>query len=76
MTSSLRDESLKISCHQFLHQTRWIKPETRTIIAEIDAFLGRRSGNAHEDFWTMESLQDSPDWEQVRQLALKALLTL
>jgi hypothetical protein len=54
----------------------WLKPETRLIIAEIHAFLGERSGEVHESFWEMESLRNSPDWDHVRQLALKALLTL
>jgi hypothetical protein len=54
----------------------WLAPEARQIIAEIDALLAARGGPAHEKFWRLEALRDSPEWARVRELALSALSTL
>lgn len=54
----------------------WLKPEARTIIVELDAMLAARSGPAHEEFWRLSALRDSPEWARVRRLALDALLVL
>lgn len=54
----------------------WVPSEVRRAVIELDALLRERSGEAHADFWRLTALRDSSDWEQVRELALKALLAL
>jgi len=54
----------------------WLSADVRQAVTELDALLGDLSGEENEDFWRIEALRESPDWERVRDLALKALLAL
>lgn len=54
----------------------WVSSDARQAVTELDALLRERSGEVHEDFWRLDALRDSPDWERIRELALKALLAL
>ena len=61
---------------QQFEEAGWLSAEGRRRVVELDAFLGARSGPGHEDFWRLDSLRESPEWDQVRDLALKALAAL
>lgn len=54
----------------------WISSQTRSVVVELDRLLTEHSGPAHEEFWRLESLRDSPDWVQVRDLAMRALTAI
>lgn len=68
------EEGVRLS-RQF-EEAGWVSTEARQAAVVLDALLGEFSGPGHEDFWRLDSLRDSPDWERVRELALKTLTAL
>jgi hypothetical protein len=51
-------------------------PDQRSILTQLDAFLGGISGREHAELWTDQALGDAPEWQQIRILAREALASL
>jgi len=44
-------------------------PDQAQRVNALDSALAAMSGPAHEELWTMEALDEAPEWDHIRQLA-------
>lgn len=54
----------------------WLKQESAEVLADIARALTAMSGRENEAAWAVEALASDARWEEVRQLARKALTRL
>ncbi|MCW2956905.1 MAG: hypothetical protein JWO69_1774 [Thermoleophilia bacterium] len=47
----------------------WFSADAALVVQEIDAILAEKSRSENEQFWHVESLSTSEDWERLRGLA-------
>lgn len=54
----------------------WLDPNARNLILELRELLNLDSDRGNVDFWALDSLRTSPEWNTARKAALAVLLAL
>jgi hypothetical protein len=57
-------------------EAEWIGPDTRNLILELRGLADIDRYDFDDEFWRLESLRTSPEWERIRKVALAAILTI
>ena len=64
------NDSLKVATPQVS-----LTPEQRVALTVLDDLLSQMSGQQHAEFWTDSALESHPTWQQIHDLARRALDT-
>lgn len=62
------DQWLRVATHRHT-----LAPEQTAALTALDELLARMSGRQHEEFWTVPALESHATWQQIRDLAHRAL---